>query len=651
MQIFENLFHALRQLQSSGMADEPIWVDAICINQSDEVEKSAQVKMMGRIFEVATMVIVWLGHASPMTGVSLDVAEPCFTGKIRDWFGKFDDKTTRNIWDEAAKVSRMAGSLRAASIILQRGWFCRVWTLQEAILAKKLVYLLGPHIIRIKDFLEHLREIPQSKEMSKPAILNRLPFRMKRIKFVNDSRKNRSKHVSCTLEEAITEARNRRAGDSRDKVFAVLSFCSTVEQNETARIDVDYQKSVQDVFCNCAVALLESRKTGLFLLSLVGQMRHGAPVEEVFNSARIEFWVPGKDFTPDLPSWVPDLNAPARPVPLREISTVQYSAALKLKSCFKVSGGTELSIRAALLGKITTVGDSLPYRVLHRPLWKFLLVPCHLNATTYRPTGEPMVSAFWRTLLAGSTHVGYGGKDGVRLSDSHFCSWLIWMATECHFTMGDEMRDGILQEEEEDEDEEMPTNLPSMGILDGFRGENFKERLRRAGASMLDAALEKSTIRKKMRDAHQFIADAMNMDNKISAVRQFIHHFDAPEYDLRAGIEGKQHGAQANPELLGATKSDIDRLTRESVVFEHAFRVFYSERKNFATVNGYMGTAPWTVQEGDVVMFVAGAYVPYVFRPAGEGAWRLIGEAYCHGAMFGEDLAMEGLNFEMIRVI
>lgn len=52
-------------------------------------------------------------------------------------------------------------------------------------------------------------------------------------------------------------------------------------------------------------------------------------------------------------------------------------------------------------------------------------------------------------------------------------------------------------------------------------------------------------------------------------------------------------------------------------------------------------------------MVVAGAYVPYIFRPSvrTKGAWELVGEAYCHGVMFGELVKTSGLEFNLIDVV
>ncbi|CAO1600175.1 hypothetical protein XANCAGTX0491_003878 [Xanthoria calcicola] len=50
----------LRRLPENG--DRNLWADAICIDQSNTVERSSQVSMMASIYERATAVHVWLGE-------------------------------------------------------------------------------------------------------------------------------------------------------------------------------------------------------------------------------------------------------------------------------------------------------------------------------------------------------------------------------------------------------------------------------------------------------------------------------------------------------------------------------------------------------------------------------------------------------------
>ncbi|KAF2423735.1 heterokaryon incompatibility, partial [Tothia fuscella] len=59
--ITANLFQALRMLRPSAKERRYLWVDAICINQADESEKSDQVWNMLHIYQTARKVMAWLG--------------------------------------------------------------------------------------------------------------------------------------------------------------------------------------------------------------------------------------------------------------------------------------------------------------------------------------------------------------------------------------------------------------------------------------------------------------------------------------------------------------------------------------------------------------------------------------------------------------
>lgn len=53
---------------------------------------------------------------------------------------------------------------------------------------------------------------------------------------------------------------------------------------------------------------------------------------------------------------------------------------------------------------------------------------------------------------------------------------------------------------------------------------------------------------------------------------------------------------------------------------------------------GYVSMAPWGVQPNDMIFVFAGHHVPYVVRPVKPDGdkYRLIGECYCDGIMYGE---------------
>jgi hypothetical protein len=75
--ITQNLYTALVHLQDSGCS-RTIWVDAICINQTDEKEKERQIPLMVEIYSKASRVIVWLGEAEHDSDQALDAI--CLAG-------------------------------------------------------------------------------------------------------------------------------------------------------------------------------------------------------------------------------------------------------------------------------------------------------------------------------------------------------------------------------------------------------------------------------------------------------------------------------------------------------------------------------------------------------------------------------------------
>jgi hypothetical protein len=71
-QVTKNLENGLRYLRDRTL-QRVLWVDAICINQSDIDERSLQVQEMGHIYRGAARVHIWLGSMSeislPTSGV------------------------------------------------------------------------------------------------------------------------------------------------------------------------------------------------------------------------------------------------------------------------------------------------------------------------------------------------------------------------------------------------------------------------------------------------------------------------------------------------------------------------------------------------------------------------------------------------------
>jgi len=121
-----NLEGALRALRKP---DEPrtLWVDAVCINQSDLQEQGSQVKMMWDIYKNAERVLVWLGPEEGDSAIAMeDMTRQTTQERISQLVEKritpshYNGKCDCSMWDvEPPPVG--------IHDVLGRQWFTRVW--------------------------------------------------------------------------------------------------------------------------------------------------------------------------------------------------------------------------------------------------------------------------------------------------------------------------------------------------------------------------------------------------------------------------------------------------------------------------------------------------------------------------------------------
>ena len=115
-----------------------IWIDQICINQKDDVEKAIQVKMMRDIDVSALKVLVWLGPSTKGSHLAMDNIAP-----LDEAIGVLPQ--SRFAQDDI--LSHLPGQddpfWPALMDLYKRPWYDRLWVQQEAILAKDLEVLCG----------------------------------------------------------------------------------------------------------------------------------------------------------------------------------------------------------------------------------------------------------------------------------------------------------------------------------------------------------------------------------------------------------------------------------------------------------------------------------------------------------------------------
>jgi hypothetical protein len=143
LKVTPHLEAALRRLRLPDQ-QRVVWIDAICINQSDLREKAIQVPIMRDIYTNAHQVIIWLGEEAERDQLALEVF---------DWLSKHfsfldnilvhqaDGLTAEQYLSQVKEKSK--NRLEHLATLLRRKWFNRTWVLQEVACAQNAVLMCG----------------------------------------------------------------------------------------------------------------------------------------------------------------------------------------------------------------------------------------------------------------------------------------------------------------------------------------------------------------------------------------------------------------------------------------------------------------------------------------------------------------------------
>ena len=110
---------------------KPIWIDAICINQLDLQERTQQVQIMGKIYEQAATVVVWLGEdpSDELQVLDTETAQALLSNE-------FLRHLHQHSWDLIMEI------VTAVMCFMSNKYWTRTWIVQEILLARvvKLYY-------------------------------------------------------------------------------------------------------------------------------------------------------------------------------------------------------------------------------------------------------------------------------------------------------------------------------------------------------------------------------------------------------------------------------------------------------------------------------------------------------------------------------
>jgi hypothetical protein len=361
-----NLESTLRHLRSH-MQETLLWVDALCINQTDHRERTHQVNLMGRIYQSSKDVLVYLGDGIGRHGRYLDIKIDGIAPQKTVFFDTEKDsphikrfmepnalKAFATTYDED-RSDRMTNTVNVFSFIrtlswvnhlvevpwlasdnndadvekallhifesLRRfmhapftPWWGRIWVVQEVVLPPKVIIVCGTVSAPWTMFaraasqcLYHLHHCCSGKIEHLPrdlvSVLQDFGERVVDIdnlrktwrEEMTQSKQTRSETSSMesqnyapeqrSLDSLLRRFRGRKASDPRDKVYALLSLVRP--NSHRPPLMPNYDLGTAEVY---TLAALES----------------------IYSSASLSVLTVdvARKYRQDLPTWVPDWEAP-----------------------------------------------------------------------------------------------------------------------------------------------------------------------------------------------------------------------------------------------------------------------------------------------------------------------------------------------------
>lgn len=233
--IHTNCEAALRHIRYLDLT-QLLWVDELCIDLDDVLERNHQVGLSREIYVNAKAVLTFLGDYSPETKLILESFKKAKAGGLAEiFFTEF-----RDAW-------RCFSDLPI---------FSRVWILQEMLVSRHLVLISGDSVIPWPKRTK-ITVVPK-------PINNSIVHRMIENESLNEE-----------FLDILLAASQYECSDARDKVFGVLGLVDEA-------IRPDYSLSVEDVYTGVA-AYLATYLRDMRILNFAGSAR---------SNLDIPSWVP-----------------------------------------------------------------------------------------------------------------------------------------------------------------------------------------------------------------------------------------------------------------------------------------------------------------------------------------------------------------------
>ncbi|KAI0850690.1 HET-domain-containing protein [Daldinia vernicosa] len=598
MPIGLNLNDALQHVYlESDIAPPLFWVDAVCINQSDLVERAEQVTLMTSIYFNAANIVVWLGqndedaheahsllseYTPALRDIALDLisANPDY-GMGPGVVNLYDDV---KLHEKYHLTSRSMDSWTALVRFLSRRWFARIWIVQEMVFNQSHLICCGPlrfnwkeldsfvgfvfgaqwHGMNFRGLERETARIARIFTFHREIQLSGSEYLIDDPKFslLSPEGKLYDFAQNYLLSSAFLEAT-----DPRDRVFALSAFVNSYAVKVEVRpiwLKADYSLEAVEVMLHTAQLLLWKTRS-LNMLSYVSDL-----------SCRAQS---------DLPSWMPHFHVPGAVASVESLLDMHQGRKFHAGSLSSTvptfcdiylhmdSADHELEAQGYLLDTVEDI-------VLFESGLLSILEVCLSLPHTYA-NGQSPVEALWRTLIAGRTDTAFPAPEETASDFAQFVkAGLIGIALDALRT----------------ENRELLTRL--IVVLGGI----------------------------ETRCPHPSVPTVGEFNDILSNVLGDLDGCIKMLTDLRSNCT---YRTMISPTHWGQKGKAL-----------------------FRSHKGFLGLSPHSTQTGDEVWLLKGASLFHLLRgDDGTSAGKiLLGEGYVHGFMEGEALRLDGMNYRPVII-
>ncbi|KAF5988993.1 heterokaryon incompatibility protein (het-6OR allele) [Fusarium bulbicola] len=357
-----NLYIALRELRRTDTS-RVVWADAICINQEDAGEKGRQVALMGKIFNNAWRVIIWLGEEIDRCSCGNTVLEKSLSSTheafseicsvVNDWLNRAGQKaleaTYENISQDDRTIVHHTGiehtdiGQSAMVQFFSRRWFSRIWVLQEVVLARHAIVQLGSWRVPWEwvglaaAIVVHKPELTLGQALLPAGAMN--SYLMYRLSISQKC----LPRIEFSFAQLLQATRHFQSKESKDKIYGLLGI--ETADSVGKQIIPDYREiTTPQMVYEDIVRLMLGTNSPLTFLSGAGPL--------------------GIDDRPG-PSWVPTWHAP-RPwtiLPTQQNLGFQCASDATME-LHPFSKAGELVLKGVIIDHVVSIQES-------REAWSF----------------------------------------------------------------------------------------------------------------------------------------------------------------------------------------------------------------------------------------------------------------------------------------